>query len=112
MVAQNGYSRQLSAAAQPTLNSPTQIGGDRPRSKSLKLAGFRSDLADRSSPCRLCKPGDPVKLAEAIVQLVASSEPLLRLPLRTDALRRMADRNLFVGSETERWRSLAASTDY
>ncbi len=46
--AENGYSRQLSAAVRAIVELAYQIVGDRRRNKSLKLAGFASDLADRS----------------------------------------------------------------
>ena len=65
-------------------------------------------MADRSSLVAQCKPGGPIKLAEATLQPFDSGKPPLRLPLGTAALKGMADKNLFVESETERWRSLAA----
>lgn len=58
------------------------------------------------------QPGDPVKLAKAIVTLANVAEPPLRLPLGKDAVERIADKNAFVERETERWRNLAESTDY
>jgi NAD(P)-dependent dehydrogenase (short-subunit alcohol dehydrogenase family) len=58
------------------------------------------------------QPGDPAKLAQALVQLVNAADPPLRLPLGTDALERIAQKNAFVSAETARWRSLSASTDF
>jgi short-subunit dehydrogenase len=57
------------------------------------------------------QPGDPAKLAEALLQLVALPDPPLRLPLGPDAVRRIASKNAFVAQETERWKSLSESTD-
>jgi NAD(P)-dependent dehydrogenase (short-subunit alcohol dehydrogenase family) len=57
------------------------------------------------------QPGNPSKLAQAVLQLVRSVEPPLRLPLGTDTLKRIADKNAFVEKETEAWRLVAASTD-
>jgi NAD(P)-dependent dehydrogenase (short-subunit alcohol dehydrogenase family) len=58
------------------------------------------------------QPGDPAKLGQAIVQLANSPEPPVRLPLGTDTLRRITEKNTFVQAEIEKWRALAASTDY
>lgn len=58
------------------------------------------------------QPGDPVRLAQAILQLVDSPAPPLRLPLGTDTLQAIADKHAFVQAETAQWRALAASTDF
>jgi NAD(P)-dependent dehydrogenase (short-subunit alcohol dehydrogenase family) len=58
------------------------------------------------------QPGDPAKLGKAIVELANAAEPPVRLPLGTDTLRRIAEKNAFVQAETEKWRALAASTDF
>ena len=58
------------------------------------------------------QPGDPAKLGRAIVQLVNAADPPLRLPLGTDTLQRIGEKNAFVEKETEKWRALAASTDF
>ena len=42
------------ARARLTVELPYEIVGDRRRNKSLKLAGFASDLADRSCLVALC----------------------------------------------------------
>ncbi|MFN4117911.1 oxidoreductase [Acidovorax sp.] len=60
----------------------------------------------------LNQPGDPVRLARAVMQLVASPTPPLRLPLGTDTLQTIADKHAFVAKETAHWRTLAASTDF
>ncbi len=60
----------------------------------------------------LNQPGDPVRLAQAILQLVDSPAPPLRLPLGTDTLQAIADKHAFVQAETAQWRALAASTDF
>ena len=60
----------------------------------------------------LNQPGDPVRLARAVMQLVASPTPPLRLPLGTDTLQTIADKHAFVEHETAQWRALAASTDF
>ena len=60
----------------------------------------------------LNQPGDPVRLAQAVMQLVASPTPPLRLPLGTDTLQTIADKHAFVNGETAQWRALAVSTDF
>jgi hypothetical protein len=58
------------------------------------------------------QPGDPAKLAQAILRLAHAAQPPLRLPLGGDALQRIADKNAFVERETAQWRILAQSTGY
>src|SRR5262245_26190726 len=58
------------------------------------------------------QPGDPDRLARAIVALVEAKDPPLRLPLGTDAVARIEEKNAFVARELATWRSLAASTDF
>ena len=57
------------------------------------------------------QPGDPVKLARALVELANCPDPPLRLPLGPDTLQRMAEKNAIVERETAAWRALAASTN-
>jgi len=58
------------------------------------------------------QPGDPAKLATALVELVDSQTPPLRLPLGTDALKAIAEKNAYVTQETETWKALSQSTDF
>ncbi|MBD2463439.1 SDR family NAD(P)-dependent oxidoreductase [Oscillatoria sp. FACHB-1407] len=58
------------------------------------------------------QPGDPIKLAQAMLQLANADTPPLRLPLGTDTLQAIAQKNAYVEQETEQWRTLAESTDY
>lgn len=58
------------------------------------------------------QPGDPARLALAIVELADAVEPPLRLPLGKDAIARIVEKNSFVERETSRWYSLAVSTGY
>jgi NAD(P)-dependent dehydrogenase (short-subunit alcohol dehydrogenase family) len=58
------------------------------------------------------QPGDPKKLAQAFIQLANQSEPPVRLPLGTDTLTRIAEKNAFVEKETAKWRTLSVSTDF
>jgi hypothetical protein len=58
------------------------------------------------------QPGDPLKVAQAMLALVRAEAPPLRLPLGTDTLKAIAQKNAFVADEMEAWRSLSASTDF
>ena len=58
------------------------------------------------------QPGDPNKLAAALIKLVDAPTPPLRLPLGTDALAAIAAKNAYVTQETETWKALSASTDF
>jgi NAD(P)-dependent dehydrogenase (short-subunit alcohol dehydrogenase family) len=57
------------------------------------------------------QPGDPAKLARAILQLVNAEDPPLRMPFGSDAIRRIEAKNAFVAQELARWRDLSVSTD-
>jgi NAD(P)-dependent dehydrogenase (short-subunit alcohol dehydrogenase family) len=58
------------------------------------------------------QPGNPEKLAAAMVALVDATTPPLRLPLGTDTLRAIAEKNAYVEQETGAWKALSASTDF
>ncbi|SAL69547.1 short-chain dehydrogenase/reductase SDR [Caballeronia arvi] len=58
------------------------------------------------------QPGDPDKLATALVALADAPTPPVRLPLGTDTLKAIAEKNAYVAAETESWKALASSTDF
>lgn len=58
------------------------------------------------------QPGDPKKLAHALIGLTDAPNPPLRLPLGTDTLAAIAAKNAYVTEETQAWRALSASTDF
>jgi len=58
------------------------------------------------------QPGDPARLAQALLALVASPTPPVRLPLGTDTLQVIGEKNARVAAETAAWRELSASTDF
>jgi hypothetical protein len=58
------------------------------------------------------QPGDPEKLAQAIVKLVDAPTPPLRLPLGTDTLKAITEKNDYVEQEIETWKALSVSTDF
>ncbi|MDR5879867.1 oxidoreductase [Caballeronia sp. LZ032] len=58
------------------------------------------------------QPGDPQKLAAALVTLADAPNPPLRLALGTDTLRAIAEKNAYVTAETAAWQTLSSSTDF
>lgn len=58
------------------------------------------------------QPGDPTKLAAAMIELVDAPTPPLRLPLGTDTLKAIAEKNAYVEWETRTWKALSSSTDF
>ncbi|MBQ5947602.1 oxidoreductase [Massilia sp. ST3] len=57
------------------------------------------------------QPGDPHKLASAIVVLAESPRPPLRLQLGSDTVERVRAKHLAVERELRAWQALAVSTD-
>jgi NAD(P)-dependent dehydrogenase (short-subunit alcohol dehydrogenase family) len=58
------------------------------------------------------QPGDPTRLAKAMVTLIDAERPPLRMPFGTDTLAAVASKNAYVAEETAAWSELAASTDF
>jgi NAD(P)-dependent dehydrogenase (short-subunit alcohol dehydrogenase family) len=58
------------------------------------------------------QPGDPKKLSKAVLKVADSAKPPVRLPLGTDTVAKIAEKNSFVETELEQWRSVAVSTDH
>jgi NAD(P)-dependent dehydrogenase (short-subunit alcohol dehydrogenase family) len=56
--------------------------------------------------------GDPRRLADAMISLVEAEDPPLRLPLGTDTLKAIAEKNELVAAETRKWEGLSRSTDF
>ena len=58
------------------------------------------------------QPGDPKRLAQALLVLVAAEHPPLRLQLGSDAIARIREKNAFVEQELKQWETLSRSTDF
>lgn len=69
-------------------------------------------MRDFSAGANHKQPGDPRKLVSAMLALVDSDTPPLRLPLGSDAVARIEEKNRFVLGELEGWRAIAVSTDH
>jgi NAD(P)-dependent dehydrogenase (short-subunit alcohol dehydrogenase family) len=57
------------------------------------------------------QPGDPAKLASALLQLADSATPPVRLQLGSDTVQRVRAKNQFVEQEMSQWLDVAVSTD-
>ncbi len=75
-------------------------------------AGTAGRIRELAGQISLNQPGDPERLAQAVLKLVDAPAPPLRLPLGTDTLQAIADKHAFVERETAAWRDVAASTDF
>lgn len=58
------------------------------------------------------QPGDPARVAQAILKIAAMDDPPFRLPVGSDALKILVQADLRRLEELERWRELSQSTDF
>jgi len=69
-------------------------------------------MRDFAASANHAQPGDPTKLSKAILELVDSENPPLRLPLGSDTVQKITEKNQFVQKELDAWKDLAVSTDF
>lgn len=69
-------------------------------------------MRDFAASANHAQPGDPAKLSQAILTLADSENPPLRLPLGSDTVDKLIEKNRFVEKELDDWRQLAVSTDF
>lgn len=58
------------------------------------------------------QPGDPERLATALMTLADQDAPPLRMPFGADTVAAIESKHAFVEAELETWRELALSTDF
>jgi NAD(P)-dependent dehydrogenase (short-subunit alcohol dehydrogenase family) len=58
------------------------------------------------------QPGDPARLAKALLKVVDAEDPPLRMPFGSDTVAGIEAKNAFVAEEIGKWRELAVSTDF
>lgn len=85
----------------------------------VETASTIPDYAETSGRVRalakqvsLQQPGDPKRLARAVVALVRAEHPPVRLPLGSDTVAAIEAKNGAVAKALETWRSVATSTDF
>jgi NAD(P)-dependent dehydrogenase (short-subunit alcohol dehydrogenase family) len=84
--------------------SPSSIAdyGETPAGEMRELAaGFNHQ-----------QPGDPARLAKAMITLAHSDNPPLRMPFGSDTVAAIEKKNASVAAELSVWRDLAVSTDF
>jgi NAD(P)-dependent dehydrogenase (short-subunit alcohol dehydrogenase family) len=72
-------------------------------------AGATRDFAAKANHTQ---PGDPAKLAKALLTLAAAKEPPVRMPFGSDTVARIESKNASVAKELAQWRELSLSTDF
>jgi NAD(P)-dependent dehydrogenase (short-subunit alcohol dehydrogenase family) len=85
----------------------------------VETAPAIGDYADTAGVVRavarqvsLQQPGDPVRLARAVVELAGAKQPPLRLPLGSDSVAAIEAKHAFVTGELAAWRQVSVSTDF
>jgi NAD(P)-dependent dehydrogenase (short-subunit alcohol dehydrogenase family) len=58
------------------------------------------------------QPGDPKKFATAMLTLADSDNPPVRLPIGSDTVAKIGEKNRKVEAELQQWRDVAISTDH
>ena len=75
-------------------------------------AGTVGEMRSFAAAVNHQQPGDPQRLAQAIVQLAAARTPPTRLALGSDTVARIEEKHRDVERELDLWRSLSLSTDF
>jgi NAD(P)-dependent dehydrogenase (short-subunit alcohol dehydrogenase family) len=91
------------------------LGGSSVQYVDAKLPEYEGGLTQMRSWLdgkHQTQEGDPKKLAEALLQLVAAEKQPAHLLMGSDAVQRMYDRIARDAAETEQWKSLSVSTDF
>jgi len=120
-----GFSESLALELAPfgvhvTLVEPGPFRTDFLTPESLRFGTAEvADYADRRAAVRASfeqrngtQPGDPVRLAEAIVRLSGEAAPPLRFVGGAMAVAAMEDKIASLKTELDRWRELGVSTDF
>jgi NAD(P)-dependent dehydrogenase (short-subunit alcohol dehydrogenase family) len=120
-----GFSQSLALEVAPlgikvTLVEPGQFRTDFLSERSLR--DRRSEIADYDSTAGATQqalekaagrqPGDPVKAAAAMFNIVREPRPPLHLVLGSDALRRTRDKQAQFSADLQRWESVSLGTDF
>lgn len=120
-----GFSESLSKELAPfgiyvTIVAPGPFRTHFLSGDSLRFADHGiADYDSRRAPVRASfeqrdgrQPGDPVKLADALVRLASEPNPPLRFLAGGFAVKTMDDELASVRAELDKWRELAVGTDY
>lgn len=93
----------------------TEFATDSYQSSALVLDAYKATVGvvrARVGDQNRNQPGDPAKLAAAIVQLAASANPPLHLPVGPDAVKNFRDKVAQMTREIEEWEAVSMATDH
>ncbi|HLJ24113.1 MAG TPA: oxidoreductase [Candidatus Acidoferrales bacterium] len=102
-------------AVEPGFFRTEFLGGDSLKTAATRIPDYAPTVGNLPAVAAQRngrQPGDPRKLAQALIQIANSAEPPLRLPLGPDTLARIAEKRAIVEQEVVRWRELSESTDF
>ena len=91
------------------LNGASLLRAEKVIEDYAETAGAMRGLADKIS---YHQPGDPVKLATAIVRLAASTKPPVHFPLGADTLKHYREKTEAFNKEIAEWHDVIISTDH
>ena len=120
-----GLSEALAQELEPlgikvTIVEPGYFRTDFLDDRSLSVSQARIDdygatagaTRDHAASVSHHQPGDPAKLASALVQLSREAQSPLRIAFGSDTVAAIEEKNAFVAQELAQWRSLSVSTDF
>ena len=102
-------------AVEPGFFRTEFLGGDSMKTTAARIPDYAAVVGEKielAAERNGTQPGDPRKMARALIQLVNASNPPLRLPLGNDTLARIEEKQAFVQKEVAEWRALSSSTDF
>nr|WP_315255828.1 oxidoreductase [uncultured Duganella sp.] len=82
------------------------------RDRIAAYADTVGKMRDFAADANHAQPGDPLKLADALLKLADSANPPVRLQLGSDTVQRVRAKNQFVEQELTEWLDVALSTDH
>ena len=98
-----GYFRTEFLESQSVVESPAVIPD---------YASTAGQVRTHARSVSLQQPGDPARLAQAVVALTRAARPPLRLPLGSDTVAAIEAKHALVSTELAAWRAVATSTDF
>ncbi|KPG97190.1 short-chain dehydrogenase [Pseudomonas sp. RIT-PI-q] len=102
-VVEPGYFRTEFLEGNSLVESPSTIAD---------YDGTAGEVRKIAKAVTLNQPGDPDKLADAMITLVEAEKAPLRLPLGSDCVAAIEAKNSFVAEELQAWREVSVSTDF
>lgn len=82
------------------------------RSEIADYTGTAGAVREHAAKLSHRQPGDPARLAAALVELGGNPDAPLRMPYGSDTVAAIEAKNAFVAEELAAWRQVAVSTDF